>query len=187
MSLQGWLVLVAIGLALLLVVTYNRLVSLRNGAANAFSTIDVQLRQRTDLVPRVVAAVKGYLDHERGTLERLTALRAEAVQEGLPDARRLALDSEMAVLLRRLFVRVEDYPELRASENVEQLQRTLNEVESQIAAARRAYNASATELNVAIESFPTLVVAPLLGFSAKPLFVAEAGDRVVPDTSGLSG
>ena len=158
--------------------SYNRLVGLRNAVGNAFATIDVQLKQRCDLVPRVVAAVRGYMQHERDVLERLTTLRQEAVGAGGGDpAVRLALDSQMAGLLTHVFARVEQYPDLKAADTVLMLQRTLNEMEAQIAAARRAYNAAVTELNTAVESFPTALLAPLAGFSPQPLFEATAEDR----------
>ncbi len=171
--------------AVWLIAVYNGLVRLRNGAQNAFATVDVQLKQRCDLVPNVVAAVKGYMQHERGLLEQLTALRSQALTQGLPDARRVGLDSQMSGLLQRLMVQVENYPELKASQNVEVLQRTLNEIEAQIAAARRTYNACVTDLNNSLQSFPNNLVAPAFGFSERPLFEAAAADRAVPDVNTL--
>jgi LemA protein len=168
-----------------LIVVYNGLVRLRNGAQNAFATVDVQLKQRCDLVPNVVAAVKGYMQHERQLLERLTALRTLAVGGGLSDQKRLGIDTQMSGLLQRLMLQVENYPELKANQNMELLQRTLNEIEAQIGAARRTYNACVTDLNNALQSFPTNLVAPGLGFTEKPLFEAAAADRAVPDVNAL--
>lgn len=171
--------------AVWLVAVYNHLVQLRNGARNALATVDVQLKQRCDLVPNVVAAVKGYMRHESDVLERLTALRAQALAGGLVERERLGLDTRMAELLRGLMVQVESYPELKASRNMELLQRSLNELEAQIGAARRSYNACVTDLNNALHSFPSNLVAPGLGFSEQPLFEAPAADREVPDVNAL--
>ena len=156
---------------------YNRFVARRNAVDNAFSTIDVQLKQRCDLVPRVVAAVTGYMQHERGVLEELTALRAKATADGVAPAARMMLDTQMAGLLGQVLVRAEAYPALMAAETVTVLQRTLNEVEAQIAAARRTYNAAVTEYNISIESFPANVAAPMMGFARRDLFEAAAADR----------
>jgi len=168
-----------------LIAVFNQLVRLRNGARNALATVDVQLKQRCDLVPNVVAAVKGYMQHERQVLERLTALRAQAVAGRLSDRQRLGLDTQMSGLMQRLMLQVENYPELKASHNMELLQRTLNEIEAQIAAARRTYNACVTDLNNALQSFPTNLVAPSFGFGELPFFEAAAGDRVTPDVNTL--
>ncbi len=165
---------------------YNRLIAGRNGVDNAFATIDVQLKQRCDLVPRVVASVQGYMQHERDLLERLTALRARAVTDGLDPATRFALDGQMGGLLTHVFARAEQYPALKAADTVMLLQRTLNEVEAQIAAARRAYNAAVTDYNTGREVFPANLVAGALGFSARPLFVATAEDRLPLDISPLT-
>jgi LemA protein len=156
---------------------YNRLVARRNAVDNAFGTMDVQLKLRCDLVPRVVDAVRGYMQYERGVLEQLTATRARATAGGLAPAARFALDAELGGLLTRVFATVERYPELKAAESVAMLQRTLNEVEAQIAAARRTYNAAVTDYNTRIETFPANLVAGLLGFSRRTLFEAAAGER----------
>ena len=171
---------------LFLVVHYNRLIRGRNGCDNAFSTIDVQLKMRCDLIPQLVDAVRGYMSHERGTLEQLTSLRNQATAPGVPAEKRLALDGQMAGLLHGLIARVEAYPELKASETVVTLQRSLNEVESQIAAARRAYNAAATGYNITVETVPTNMVAGVFGFRRRPLYEAAEADRAVPRV-GLAG
>lgn len=174
-------------LALLLVVSlYNRLIRLRNGTDNAFATIDVQLKQRCDLIPKVVDAVRGYMTHERGVLERLTELRAQATAAGTPAAERVALDVQMGGLLKGLVARVEAYPDLKASDTVLMLQRSLNEVEAQIAAARRTYNAAVTAYNTGIETVPANLVAGTLGFARRPLFEAGADERAVPEIGSLT-
>jgi LemA protein len=173
-------------LALLFAVSlYNRLIRLRNGTDNAFGTIDVQLKQRCDLIPKIVDAVRGYMTHERGVLERLTELRARATAADTAPAERLALDGQMSGLLRGLVARVEAYPDLKASETVLMLQRSLNEVEAQIAAARRTYNAAVTAYNTSIETVPANLVAGTFGFTRLPLFEAAAEDRAVPEIGSL--
>ena len=176
----------ALVVGLFLIVQYNRLIRGRNGCENAFSTIDVQLKMRCDLIPKVVDAVKGYMNHERGTLEQLTSLRNQASAPGLPAEKRLALDGQMSGLLQGLIARVEAYPDLKASESVVMLQRSLNEVESQIAAARRNYNAAATSYNNTTETVPTNIVAGVFGFGRRPLYEAAETDRAVP-RAGLAG
>jgi LemA protein len=181
MSLGVVVALAALAVVLLAVaVAYNRLVSRRNGVDNAFATVDVQLKQRCDLIPNIVEAVRGYMSHERGVLERLTALRGQAVAAGVSPAQRFVLDGQMAGLLGGLVARVEAYPELKASETVLMLQRSLNEVEAQIAAARRTYNAAVTEYNTAIGTVPANVVAAAFGFGRRTFFEAAAGDRQPP-------
>lgn len=164
---------------------YNRLIRLRNGTDNAFGTIDVQLKQRCDLIPKVVDAVRGYMSHERGVLERLTELRTQATAAGTSPAERLALDGQMSGLLRGLVARVEAYPDLKANGTVLMLQRSLNEVEAQIAAARRTYNAAVTAYNISIETVPANIVAGAFGFTRRPLFEASAEERAVPEIGSL--
>jgi LemA protein len=180
----GLLVLVVLVL-LFLVSVYNGLVGLRNQAENALRSIDVQLRQRCDLIPKVVDAVRGHMAYEQSTLERLTALRQQASTPGIAAGERLALDTQMAGLLHGIVARAEAYPDLKSSEAVLMLQRSLNEVESQIAAARRTYNAAVTTYNTRIETIPTNVIAGVLGFTTRPLFEATADERAVPSTGAL--
>lgn len=180
--------LVALGLVLVLlflVSLYNRLVGLRNRAENAFRTIDVQLTQRCDLIPNIVNAVRGYMTYEQSTLERLTTLRQQATAPGVTAPERLALDTQMSGLLHGLVARVEAYPDLKSSEQVVMLQRSLNEVEAQLAAARRTYNAAVTAYNTAIETIPANMVAGAFGFTSRPLFEAAAGERAVPSVGAL--
>ena len=180
MPLTATIGLVAAVLLVLVISLYNRLVRARNGAENAFASIDVQLKQRCDLVPKLVDSMRAYMTHERGTLDELTALREKASAAGATPAERVALDTQMSGLMRGLMVRAEAYPDLKASETVTLLQRSLNEVEAQIAAARRTYNAAVTGFNTAIEVFPANLLAGMFGFSRRPLFEATADDRAVP-------
>lgn len=180
MPMSAIAVLVAAVLLVLVISLYNRLVRARNSVENAFASIDVQLKQRCDLIPKLVDSMRAYMTHERGTLDELTALREKASAAGATAEERLALDGQMSGLMRGLMVRAEAYPDLKASETVTLLQRSLNEVEAQIAAARRTYNAAATGFNTAIEVFPANLLAGLFGFSRRPLFEASADDRAVP-------
>lgn len=173
-------------LAAVAVSTYNRLVRLRNGTANAMGALDAQLKNRFDLVPNVVAAVGAYVRHERTLLEKLTALRAQALAHaGAAPERRLALDGEIAQAMRQLMVAVEAYPDLKASAQFDHLQRTLVEVESQIAAARRAYNGSVTALNDAVQSFPAGLVAGALGFRPQAVLETAESERARVDVAAL--
>ena len=178
----GLVTVIVVAAILLFVITlYNRLVRLRNGVENAFSSVDVQLKQRCDLIPKVVEAMRDYMSHERGTLDELTALRERAGAASTDD--RLKIDQQMAGMLRGLMVRAEAYPELKASDTVAMLQRSLNEVEAQIAAARRTFNAAVTAFNTAIEVFPANLLAGPFGFARRALFEARADERAVPTTA----
>ncbi len=170
---------------MVIVSMYNRLVRGRNGVENAFATIDVQLKQRCDLVPKLVDSVKGYMTHERGLLEELTTLRERASAPGASADERLAIDNQMSGVLRGVVARFEAYPQLKASDTVVTLQRSLNEVEAQIAAARRTFNASVTSYNTLIETVPTNLLAGPFGFTRRQLFEASSADRAVP-SAGLS-
>jgi LemA protein len=165
----------------LLVPAYNRFVALRNRADQAFATVDVMLKRRYDLVPNLVACVTGSLKHERETLAEVTALRTKAMASGLSQDDTLDFGRQAGRHLSRIMVAVEGYPQLRASENFLQLQRSLNEVEEQLAAARRAFNAAITEYNNAVLMFPGNVVARIFGFTLRRLFEAGEPERAAPD------
>ncbi|HEV7499500.1 MAG TPA: LemA family protein [Vicinamibacteria bacterium] len=171
--------------AVLTISTYNRLVRLRNGTENAFGALDAQLKNRFDLVPNVVAAVGSYMKHERSLLESLTSMRAQALGAGVTPEQRVALDGQVARGFQQLLVAVESYPDLKASQQFDHLQRTLVEVESQIAAARRAYNASVTELNNGVQAFPASVVAGISSFRRKPVLETPESERGRVDVGAL--
>lgn len=171
---------IAVVVLLYVMSLYNRLVRLRNGVENAFASIDVQLKQRCDLIPKLVDGMRAYMTHERGTLDELTRLREKASAPGASADERVALDQQMSGLMRGLMVRAEAYPDLKASETVTMLQRSLNEVEAQIAAARRTYNAAVTGFNTAIEVFPANLLAGMFGFGRRGLFEATGDERVAP-------
>lgn len=170
-------VLIIVGVLLLaLVLMYNSLVAKRNQVDSVFSTVDVMLKKRYDLIPNLINTVKGYMTHERETLERLTELRVKALSSNSNDER-VAVENEMAGPLRQIMVAVENYPDLKANQNFLHLQSSLNEVEEQISAARRAYNAAVLAFNNAVDMFPTNLIAGMLGFTRRTFFEAAAVDR----------
>ena len=166
------------------VVLYNRLIRSRNRVDTAWSDIDVQLQRRHDLIPRLVTAVDQYAKYERATLEAITELRAEAMRETDVDARGEA-EEKLTEGVARLIALAENYPDLKASQNFIQLQRSLNEVEEQISAARRAYNAAVTDYNNAVEMLPTSIIAAIIGYKMKKVFEISEEQRQDIDTEKL--
>lgn len=175
---------VPIIIVVFVIALYNGLAAKRANVQNAFAGIDVQLKKRCDLIPNLVSSVKAYMSHESGTLEKLTDLRTRAAAATDP-AERLTLDKELSGVLKSVMVQVEAYPDLKASANVVQLQRSLNEVEEQISASRRAYNAAVTEYNLAIRIFPNNLLAGMFGFTESPLFEAAPEERATPNVGDL--
>ena len=168
---------------LVAVAFYNGLVARRNAVSNAFASVDAQLQKRYDLVPNLVATVKGYVRHERELLELVTRLRNDALQS--PDAQvRKNADDQLSKVLPQLLVVAESYPALRASENFLYLQKSLNEVEEQLAAARRNFNSCVTEYNNAVELFPSSLIAGAFGFKKTDWFRVSDAERKAPSLSG---
>tara|TARA_R110000850_G_scaffold242592_2_gene367347 strand:+ start:1744 stop:2301 length:558 start_codon:yes stop_codon:yes gene_type:complete len=163
--------------ALILIVIYNGLVSKRNMARNAFSSIDVNLRKRHDLIPTLVNTVKGYAKHEQETLTSLVEARNQAASGNLSEKQRLRLEEQIAPRVQRLMALAESYPELRSSDHFLNLQRNLTEVEEQISASRRAYNATVFEINTSVESFPSNLIANAFGFKRHDFFEASGSTR----------
>jgi LemA protein len=155
--------------ALWLIMTYNGLVSLRQRTRQAFSDIDVQLKQRHDLVPNLVETVKGYAAHEKGTLEAVIAARNAAVTAQGPAAQ-AAAEGALQGALRQVFALSESYPDLKANQGFQQLQGELSDLENKIAAARRFFNNSAAEYNATRESFPAALFATSMGFAPQEFF-----------------
>ena len=161
------------------VIAYNRLVRLRNQVATAWSDIDVQLQRRHDLVPQLVAAVKGYAAHEGAVFEAVTALRARAL--GLRDPAELGqVEVELEQALGRLVLLKEAYPDLKASGNFARLQEDLVDVEDHLQFARRYYNGAVRDLNDAVQRVPDLLVARGFGFREAAFFQAAADSRAAP-------
>jgi LemA protein len=175
-NLWGLLCVLAIpGIWVLFV--FNGLVNARNQVRLAFSTIDVQLKKRHDLVPNLVETVKGYAAHERDTLEAVAAARNLAAQPGAGWQAQENLQHAVGLLIAR----AEAYPDLKASDHFLMLQRQLAECEAQIAAARRTYNSSVMDYNNSVEMFPSSLVAGLFNFKRKPEFEIAVAERNAPD------
>jgi LemA protein len=176
--------IIVIALLLLIGLTYilirNSIIGSRNRVDEAWSGIDVQLKRRHDLVPNLVEAVKGYATHERETFENVTQARAAAMQAQGP-AQASAAEGMLSQALGGLRVVAEQYPELRATENFQQLSRNLSELEDEIQASRRIYNSNVQAYNTKIQIFPNSIIANSGGFTAREFFEIEApGDREVP-------
>ena len=170
---------VLVVIVLILVAMYNRLVRLRNRAENAWAQVDVQLRKRYDLIPNLVETVKGYASHERETFEEVTRARTRAEQAGTVEDKAQA-ENMLTAALGRLFAVAEAYPELRATENFQQLQSQLEETEGKIAISRQVYNDAVLTYDTAIETVPNNLLAGMFGFSPKPYFEIEEQAREAP-------
>jgi LemA protein len=175
MSTSTLIVLAVIVVLVLWVITiYNNLVSMRQRVNEAFADVDVQLRQRHDLIPNLVETVKGYAAHERGTLDEVVKARNVAVAAQGP-AQQAAAENMLSGALRQLFALAESYPDLKASANFQQLQSELTDIENKIAAARRFFNNAVQEYNTGIQKFPAALFASALGFAPKQFF--DLGDE----------
>jgi LemA protein len=175
------IVVILVVLGLMLMTTYNRLVGLRQNANQAFADIDVQLKQRQDLVPNLVETVKGYAAHESGTLEAVTAARAAAAgATSVQD--RVQAENALTGALRQLFAVSEAYPDLKANANFIRLQDELTDIENKLAAARRFFNNTVSEFNAAIQQFPAVLIAGAMGFAPRTFF--DLGeDRTAAETA----
>lgn len=164
-------------IAVILILMYNSLVSKKNQVENIFAGVDTQLKKRYDLIPNLVASVSKYMEHEKSLLTEVTKLRAEANKPNISEHQKIALDAKVTSALGSIMIAVENYPELKANENVMHLQATLNEIEEQISAARRAYNQAVTDYNNAIEMIPTNFMARAMAYSRKEVFEISEGER----------
>jgi LemA protein len=176
MSTTGWVILgVVVVIVIWAISVYNGLVAMRQRTNQAFADIDVQLKQRHDLIPNLVETVKGYAAHERGTLEavvqaRQTAVAAPGVEQ------KVAAENMLTGALGRLFALSEAYPDLKANANFRQLQSDLSDIENKLAASRRFYNNAVQEYNTGIQQFPAAIFAGMFGFSQRTFFDV-GGDR----------
>lgn len=159
-----------------LVSVYNRLVRLKNNRENAFADIDVQLRQRHDLIPQLVESVRGYMKHEEGVLTRVTQARSRAINAASIDDK-IASEIELSSALQGLNIQVEAYPDLKANQNFMQLQEEISDVENKLAASRRFFNSATKELNIGVQKFPNNVVAGMFGFRTAAMFDLGEADR----------
>ncbi|AXY24648.1 hypothetical protein CL176_00620 [Suicoccus acidiformans] len=184
-----WVILAIVVLvcALVWVRSYNRLIRQRNWVEEAFSQIDVQLQKRNDLIPNLVNTVKGYTQHERGTLAEVTAARQQLLALQKQGAGQVEAINEasnhLSSALHRLFAVAEQYPDLKANTNFTQLQQSLSAVEGDLAVARQLYNSSVSQYNISLEAFPSNIIAKAHGFQKATRLVAEEDVRQVPNVS----
>ena len=178
-----WIILgVVVLLALWVVSIYNGLVRLRNNRENAFANIDVQLKQRYDLVPQLVSTVKGYASHEKDLLEKVTAARSAAMSATTINDK-MAADQQLTNALAGLRVSVEAYPDLKANQNFLQLQGELSDIENKLAATRRFFNATTRELNNSVQTFPNNLLAGMFGFQKEPMYEIAASERAAVEAA----
>jgi LemA protein len=175
--------LVLVGLVVAIILTYNKLVGLRQRSEEAWSDIDVQLKRRTDLVPNLVETVRGYAAHERGTLDQVVRARGAAVTAQTPEARAQA-ENQLTGALRQLFAVAESYPDLKANQSYQDLQKSLGDLEDTIQSSRRYYNAVVRDLNTTIDSFPSNQIAAFFRFGKRQYFELDRPEeRQVPHVS----
>jgi LemA protein len=175
-----WIVVGVVVLVLLyLAWTYNRLIGLNKRADGAWSDIDVQLKRRWDLIPSLVETVKGYARHELNTLESVVEARSRAEKPGSP-AQRGESERGLSGAVSRLFAVAESYPELKASQNFQELQKSLVDIESNVQYARRYYNAVVRDLNTLVQSFPSNLIASAMGFGERTYFQLDDAERAAP-------
>ena len=180
---------ILLGIALLLILwgiaIYNKLVAKRQMVLEGWSGIDVQLKRRTDLIPNLIASVKGYMEYEKNVLEEVTAMRTRCEQASDGDIKsRSAAEGLLSAALGKFFAVAKNYPDLKASNNFIELQTALSETEDQVQLARRYYNGAVRDLNILVESFPSNVIAHQFHFEKAEFFELEnAAERAVPQVS----
>lgn len=186
MNFIVWFFVIIIFIAIVVVISlYNTLISRRNGVKYAFASIDALLKKRFDLVPNLVSAAKEYMNYEKGVLNQLTELRTSFKPGSMNPQELDSLDAQSRTLIRGIFAVAENYPDLKASQNVLQLQAALNEVEEQISAARRAFNAAVMEYNNSVNQFPSNIIANAFNFKPSDSFSIPEGERQNVDVKAL--
>ena len=165
--------LIGAGIVLILIIWFisinNRLVALKNNRESAFSDIDVQLKQRYDLIPQLLGAVKGYMDHESEVLTRVTEARSRSMQAGTI-SEKIAAEASLGAALNGFNMQIEAYPDLKANSNFMHLQSEIGDIENKLAAVRRFFNSATKEYNNGIEQFPSNIIAGIKGYKAEPMF-----------------
>jgi LemA protein len=177
MSPEAIGILIGAAAAIWTITSFNGLVALRTRVQTAWAQIDVQLKRRHDLIPNLVEAVRGYMQHEHATLEAVTQARAQAIAAGGKVEQRSAAEAALAATIGRLFATVERYPQLRAAENVQILQEQITSTENRIAYARQFYNDEVMKYNMTLATFPRNLLAGTFGFSPSAMFTAEESGR----------
>ncbi len=176
-------IVISIAVIILFLVAYyvitifNTIIKHKNAIDNAFASVDVMLKKRHELIPNLVNAVKGYLNHEKSTLSEIVSLRNRAENATLPPAQKMIIENALSQSLEKVLLQVEDYPDLKASENFLQLQQALNTVEEYLSASRRFYNAAVTQYNNSIEIFPNNLIASRFGFLKQDVFESKNEER----------
>ena len=176
------IIIIAVAVVILLGIIglYNNLVRMRNNCENAFANIDVQLKQRHDLVPQLVSTVKGYASHEKTVLENVTNARTAAMSaNNIND--KIQAENKLSSALANLKVSLEAYPDLKANQNFLQLQTEISDIENKLASSRRFFNSATKELNNAVQTFPANILAGMFGFHKEPMFEIPATDRASLD------
>ncbi len=175
-----WIILAIVAVLVVWVIgTYNKLVTERKKVQNSWSQIDVQLKRRSDLIPNLVNSVRGYMKHESGTLEKVMEARNKAVNASSPN-QRMEAEGEVSGVLGRLFAVMENYPDLKANQNVMALQGELTQTEDKIAYSRQFYNDITMKYNTAIEVFPGNIIANMFGFQAFEFFTIPESEKDAP-------
>lgn len=169
--------IIGIVVVLLIILLFNSLIGKRNQVNNAFAGIDSYLKKRYDLVPNLISSVQTYMIHEKSTLTEITELRTKAISGTLTDDEKIDLNNKMSKALHSINIAVENYPDLKANTNFLQLQAALNEIEEQLSAARRAFNAAVNSYNNAVQMFPTNIFALIMGMKSKAYFEAIEAER----------
>jgi len=171
-------VIIIVVLLLIVVGLYNSLINRKNQVENAFGTIDAMLKKRFDLIPNLVETVKQYMGYEKDTLTKIVELRNTVQQNpNMPNQERIGIENQITGLLSGIRVAVENYPELKANQNFLQLQAAWNEIEEQLSAARRTYNAAVTSYNNSVEMFPTNIMARMMNYDRKEVLKIEEAER----------
>lgn len=172
------------GVLLIFIIWYisanNKLVALKNNRENAFADIDVQLKQRHDLIPQLIGAVKGYMDHEKDVLTRVTEARSRAMSASSVNDK-IAAEAQLGAAMSAFQIQVEAYPDLKANTNFMHLQHEISDIENKLAAVRRYFNSATKEFNTAVESIPTNIVANIKKYTPQPMFDLGETNREIMD------
>jgi LemA protein len=162
---------------LFIIISINSLISKKNQVQNVFASIDAMLKKRYDLIPNLISTVQNYMKYEKQVLSDITQMRTKAMSGNLNPDEKVDLDNKIQKAIGGIMVAVENYPDLKANQNFLQLQAAMNEIEEQISAARRAYNASVTDYNNAVEMFPSSIFAGMMGYKRKNVFEISDEER----------
>ncbi|MDR1197910.1 MAG: LemA family protein [Prevotellaceae bacterium] len=176
-----WIIVIIVAIVIIFIISlYNRLVRYRNNRENAFADIDVQLKQRHDLIPQLVETVKGYAKHESETFMKVTQARTAAMGAQTID-QKIDAENQLASALSGLKIQLEAYPELKANTNFLQLQEEMSDIENKLAAVRRYFNSATKEYNNAVETFPANIIAGMFGFKREKMFDVGEQERISLD------